>query len=257
MNVTKNMDPTDAFLVAACCVALMSLLILVTVKEPDMHRIHKPADYSIIDESMEGHVHRTEKIFVQKHRLDGANNLERAKILARHCLRACKDNKMLVVCFMGATIIKLQFLLTNTFLLLWITSFIQSGQVKDQNAAKDIISNLNVILVICMVLLFKPMGTFADKVPAYLAIPAAFLTRAIAAASFLLLTSPDSVAAYTVNIVIILATNLENITVDGYFMRHLPKEVRGTMNSGYNFFGAFGILVFSKVAGQLYDEVGP
>ena len=54
-----------------------------------------------------------------------------------------------------------------------------------------------------------------------------------------------------------MGTILENIAIDGNFTKHIPKEVRGTMNGIYYLFGNIGVLIFAKVSGYLYDNVGP
>jgi hypothetical protein len=52
---------------------------------------------------------------------------------------ASKENIIIPLCFVGVTIIRLVFVLFNTFLLLWITSFVDKGVLKDENEAKNII----------------------------------------------------------------------------------------------------------------------
>ena len=37
----------------------------------------------------------------------------------------------------------------------------------------------------------------------------------------------------------------------------LPKNIRGIMNGIFYFFANFGLLIFSKPAGYLYDSYGP
>jgi MFS family permease len=54
-----------------------------------------------------------------------------------------------------------------------------------------------------------------------------------------------------------VSTVFENTTIDGLFTKNLPKEIRGSLNGVYNFFGNFGVLLFSKLGGYLYDSVGP
>jgi MFS family permease len=50
---------------------------------------------------------------------------------------------------------------------------------------------------------------------------------------------------------------MENIALDGVFNKNLPKDIRGTLNSGYSFFGGIGLLCFTKLGGYLYDNVSP
>ena len=108
-----------------------------------------------------------------------------------------------------------------------------------------------------MVFFFKPFGAFTDKYPAYFTIPFSFIFRAFTIFLFMFIDTPNSYYAYFVSVLLVLGTILENITIDGTFTKNLPKDVRGTLTAAYNFFGKVGILVFSRVAGYLFDYVGP
>jgi hypothetical protein len=171
--------------------------------------------------------------------------------------QACKDNLVLPVCFFGVTIIRLVFILFNTFLLLWITSFVDTGVLESEAEAKTIIQYINVISVITLILLFRPIGSFADRYPAYITIPCSFLFRAFAVSMFLMLDDPRAWQSYAVVAVLIVGSLLENTCVDGLFNKNLPKDIRGSLNSAYSFFGNFGILLFTKAGGYMYDNVSP
>lgn len=47
------------------------------------------------------------------------------------------------------------------------------------------------------------------------------------------------------------------MTLDGLFAKHLPKDIRGSLNGLYYLCGGIGMILFSKIAGILYDSVGP
>lgn len=49
---------------------------------------------------------------------------------------------------------------------------------------------------------------------------------------------------------------LENVTIDGLFTKHLPKEIRGGLNGVYAFFGYFGLLIYSQVGKSLFTHHG-
>jgi|TARA_B110000285_G_scaffold113854_1_gene129140 MFS family permease len=63
--------------------------------------------------------------------------------------------------------------------------------------------------------------------------------------------------AYTVCIMMVVGTIVENIAVDSIFNKNLPKETRGIMSGIYSFGGQVGILVYSLIAGYIFDKVGP
>lgn len=54
-------------------------------------------------------------------------------------IKASKENIVLPICFVGVMIIKLVFVIFNTFLMLWVASFIDKGELKDENEAKTVI----------------------------------------------------------------------------------------------------------------------
>ena len=91
---------------------------------------------------------------------------------------------MIPICLCGVFIVKLFFILFNTFVLLWITSFIDKGVIKDEDEAKLIIQNVNIIVVIGALLFFRVAGWIADKYPAYIVIPCSFLFRALTISAF-------------------------------------------------------------------------
>ena len=72
---------------------------------------------------------------------------------------------------------------------------------------------------------------------------------------FLFLKTPNSWAAYTVSIFLVLGSLFENTTLDGLFNKNLPKDIRGTLNSIYNLFGGIGIIILAVLGGYLSDNV--
>lgn len=101
------------------------------------------------------------------------------------------------------------------------------------------------------------IGHLADKTPSRYIIPAAFALRCTAAFGFVAIKLPDTYLAYASCSVLILATVLENVSVEVLFMRDMPGDVRGAMNGCLHFFGQIGILFFTQVGGRLFDSVGP
>jgi hypothetical protein len=94
-------------------------------------------------------------------------------------------------------------------------------------------------------LFFKVTGAIADKYPAYITIPCSFLFRALSILLFVRIGNPKSVLSYLVTVIMVMASFMENTTLDGVFTKNLPKDIRGALNGIYAFFGTIGILVFS------------
>jgi hypothetical protein len=64
---------------------------------------------------------------------------QKIMILTKHVIKASKENIVIPVCFVGVMIIRLVVILFNTFVMLWITSFVDSGVLSSESEAKDII----------------------------------------------------------------------------------------------------------------------
>ena len=86
-------------------------------------------------------------------------------------------------------------------------------------------------------LLLPVIGHLSDKSPSRYVIPSAFALRAIAAFGFVTLDTPDHFISYASCSLLILATVLENVSVEVLFMRNMPGDVRGAMNGCLHFFG--------------------
>jgi hypothetical protein len=84
-----------------------------------------------------------------------------------------------------------------------------------------------------------------DAYPAYIMIPVAFTFRACSILAFLTLDNPNSWVAYLIQSVLVIGSLFENTAVDALFNKNLPKDIRGTLNSAYSFFGNVGILFFT------------
>ena len=89
------------------------------------------------------------------------------------------------------------------------------------------------------------IGHLADKTPSKIIIPIAFAIRCSAAFAFVTLKVPDTFLAYFSCSILILATVLENVSIEVLFMRGMPGDVRGAMNGCLHFFGQVGILLFT------------
>jgi hypothetical protein len=53
-----------------------------------------------------------------------------------------------------------------------------------------------------------------------------------------------------------IGNQMENITIRSLFSKNLEREIRGTMNSVMFLVSSVGLLLFSKIGGYLYDNVG-
>ena len=116
------------------------------------------------------------------------------------------------------------------------------------------------IIMLSMVLtglLLPVIGYVADKTPSRILVPLAFFTRCFACFLFVSIQEPNTLASYVACSLLILATTVENLSMEVLFMKNMPGEVRGTMNGILHFFGCAGVMIFTQAGGYLFDNVGP
>lgn len=173
-----------------------------------------------------------------------------------------QSNPVLLMCMIAGTITKLVSVLFSTYLILWIQTFATgtNGSPKLLQSAeqgKTIYSNIVVIATLISAFVLPVAGQICDIYPPQITIPLAFLLRAATTVLFSTLESPAGLGSLATCIAMIITTILENISVDTIFNKNLPKETRGVLNGVYSFAGQVGILFYSKLAGWLFDELGP
>ena len=156
----------------------------------------------------------------------------------------CSDIKY-PLCFISALVIRLVTVLFSVFMILWLSSFIQSGHFANQTQVLQTYRKIIVMSMILTGVLLPIIGHLADSTPSRIIIPLAFLTRCIAAFLFVTIQVPDTFLSYLSCSILILATTIESISVEVLFMREMPGEVRGAMNGCLHFFGQIGILIFT------------
>ena len=172
-----------------------------------------------------------------------------------------RENPVLGICMIGASITRLLSVLFSTYLILWIQTFVSGEQgnprlVESREAGKTIYQNIMVISVLVSAFVFPFVGAASDYYSPKTMIPGAFLFRAFMTYLFSFVTDPNSWRSFIVSILMIIATIVENISVDTVFAKNLPKETRGLLNGIYSFAGQVGLLAFSVAGGWLFDNLG-
>jgi len=129
-------------------------------------------------------------------------------------------------------------LLFAIYLLLWITSFVDSGYLSSESEAKKIYARI-VTITICAVVVCLPLiGWLTDRVPARVLAPISFAIRGSIAFTFVtFVDKPDSVWTIVVSVLMIISCMLENVCINALFMRTLPAEIRGAMTGLFHGFG--------------------
>jgi MFS family permease len=155
-----------------------------------------------------------------------------------------KENPLLVVLMFGASITKLIGVLFSIYLLLWIQSFADirarhgnQTQVITKQDGKTIYQNIMVISVLVSGFVFPFVGGICDRFSPKYVIPVSFVCRALTCAAFHFVEQPNGNHALFSCIAMIIATIVENISVDTIFAQNLSKETRAIFNGMYSFMG--------------------
>ena len=166
------------------------------------------------------------------------------------------EKPILLICIIGASITRLLAVLFSTYLILWIQKYADEGIIESSNVGKEIYMEIMLISVGFSTILFPFIGYICDKMDPAKIVPGAFLMRCASTCMFCMLDRPDTFEAYLVCVLMIIATIIENISVDSIFNKNLPKESRGALNGLFSFAGQSGILFYSIIGGWMFDKIG-
>jgi nitrate/nitrite transporter NarK len=124
----------------------------------------------------------------------------------------------------------------SNYLVMWITSFVQSGIVRDDEEAKEIYARVALMTVGWGIIVVPLSGWFSDKISPHVAIPVLFAGRAVIINMFLYdLEDPTGIQALMICSLMMVFTMVANILVNFLFLRNIPAEIRGAMNGVYAF----------------------
>jgi hypothetical protein len=87
-------------------------------------------------------------------------------------------------------------------------------------------------------------------------VPLIFLINGLALMLFMFLTDPSSFFSFFVWALITLSYLFEIITIENFFSRNVPKEIRGVAYGVFFFSGLIGRLLCYKTAAILFREDG-
>lgn len=133
-----------------------------------------------------------------------------------------KEEPILVISIIGATITRLLAVLFSTYLILWIQKFYEEDSslyigINDKDRPKQIYMEIMLMSVGVAFILFPIFGKICDTVDPGKIIPVAFFFRFITTIFFYNLKSPESNWAYCVCMLMIVSTVVESISVDTIF----------------------------------------
>ena len=113
--------------------------------------------------------------------------------------------------------------------------------------------------MIATLVIVVPAGKISDRLPARYLIPLGYAITSCSLILFQFIPSPlkSLIPLYVIFTLLMVGSVFSMTCVETVFSRHLPKDIRGTMNGVQSFFGTISGLIFTKIGGYLYDIYGP
>ena len=154
-------------------------------------------------------------------------------MLSRRVWETCRLDAKYLVCFVGAGIVRLVLILFSTFMLLWITSFVDSGLLPNEKASKDLYSMIVMLSIITTLVVLPVSGCLGDRVPTTIMIPVSFGLRGLCGMAFLYISDPRTTASIILCVALITLSMVENVCIEATFMKGMPSDIRGIMVGFY------------------------
>lgn len=277
-NITKEMSPNDAFMTVAIIGNVIAFGFLFIVREPLLRKREKDISR---EEAREQNIRRLStvnrpdisQIPTDEHEPIEASEPEekgftdeafkslgacrKFLFLAKLLSKAVREKKVIPVTWCISMVTKTYSILFSTFWLLYILSFIQTGEVASTQEAETIYQYVMIVSVVCGMACVPIVGRLADNVNPQIMLPVSCLFRLSSIVGFYFIEDPKSYYSYGISTAIVLGTLLESICNDAVLFRNADREIRGVIFGTSNAFGFTGQFIFSLVGGYLFDEYGP
>mmetsp|Transcript_18423 Transcript_18423/g.13264 ORF Transcript_18423/g.13264 Transcript_18423/m.13264 type:complete len:185 (+) Transcript_18423:270-824(+) len=146
--------------------------------------------------------------------------------------------------------------LFSVYLLLWITSFVDSGILETEAQAAALYSKIAICSLLAGALIVPFAGYLSDKISPIYVIPTAFIFRGMVVLCFLQLSRPDTLWSYLLCTSMLVGSLFEGVSIEVLLLRKLPSDVRGVMTSLFGLFGMTGGLLFTLIGSIIYEEYG-
>lgn len=128
-----------------------------------------------------------------------------------------KSDSRYLICFIGASLTRLMVQLGTIFVMLWISSFVRTGEIASEEAAKKYYMNTMTIAIIIGIVLLPGGGKISDITPAYVFIPVTFFLKSLIAVQFQFVDTPLSAYARTLCITLSLFAGLQSLGIESLF----------------------------------------
>ena len=115
------------------------------------------------------------------------------------------------------------------------------------------VTRINLAGAPALIIVILLLGYLADKVKPMYTMASAFLVRGVASYSFEYITDPNTFFSYAVIIFFIAGATGLVVSMESFFMKNLPGDVRGAMTMLLMFILSSWAMAFNALAGVLFD----
>ena len=110
--------------------------------------------------------------------------LEKIQYLTKRVIEVLRSDIKFGVGLIGKMITSIVMILFNTYMLLWITRFVDSGLLQSEDESKIVYQRIIVVSVILGMFAVPIIGFLVDKLPARFTISASFALRCLTGIGF-------------------------------------------------------------------------
>jgi hypothetical protein len=94
-------------------------------------------------------------------------------------MRVTKSNLALPICLFGGFLVRANYIMLNSIVLLWLMDYSKKGVIESDQEAQNIYFNWRIISSFFILLLLFPFGKLNDGIAQNITIPVAFIYRAV------------------------------------------------------------------------------
>ena len=179
---------------------------------------------------------------------------EQLSYLTRKVLRITFYDLHYTVSIWGYAIANIAGDLINTYCVLWLSTFVDSGVLKSQEEAKEIFNSIITISCISLVVFLPIIALLADRLNPIYVVIISYLARGVSLHSIMLIDDPKSDNLKALIAFIFFLTTLQVVAMDMLFFANQPKDVRGALGGARAMFSNFFTILFVFIAGWQFDN---
>lgn len=180
----------------------MAIATLTMLREPEIKMKRNPIgqNSATLNPSRENSISESTESCVDMSKFD------KVKYITGKVMLLVKSDIKYPLCFLGVMVTKLVTILYSIYLMLWMTSFVESGKIESDERVKTLYSEVLTGAMIGTLFALPIIGKIADTAPIELFLPISFLLRGVIAYQFKNLADPESTLSIILSMLIIIAS---------------------------------------------------